>query len=186
MALWSRADRTLHAKIVYYGPALGGKTTNLEVLHRITDPQRTTELLSIKTAEDRTLFFDLLPFDFGEILGHQVAIKLYTVPGQVRYEASRRVVLAGVDAVIFVADSSANREEQNRWSLQNLVLNMRANRIEPAAVPLVYQFNKQDLPDAQSPEQVARSLGIPAGRGVPAVAREGRGVLETFGAACHA
>lgn len=183
MAQWSRKERTLYTKVVYYGPAFGGKTTNLEALHRITDPEGLNKLLSVCTSDDRTLFFDLLPFDLGDILGYQVAMKLYTVPGQVRYDTTRQVVLAGADAVIFVADSSAGREEQNRWSLQNLKMNMRAKRLDPAQVPVVFQFNKQDLADAAAPRIVASWLGIAEKDGVPAVATRGDGVLETFIAA---
>lgn len=180
MAQWSHADRTIYTKIVYYGPAFGGKTTNLESLHRITDPQQENRLLAVKTSDDRTLFFDLLPFDLGDILGYQVAMKLYTVPGQVRYDATRQVVLAGADAVIFVADSNSGRAEQNRWSLQNLRMNMRAKRLDPATVPITFQFNKQDLAEAAAPREVASWLGLRADDGIPAVATVDRGVLETF------
>lgn len=186
MAQWSRADRTLYTKLVYYGPAYGGKTTNLESLHRITDPDERSKLLSLSTANDRTLFFDLLPFDLGDILGYQVAMKVYTVPGQVRYDTTRQVVLGGADAIVFVADSSVDRREQNVWSLQNLKMNMRAKRLDPRRVPVLFQFNKQDLPDAAPPAQVAGWLGLPVERGQPAVAIEGRGVLETFEAASQA
>lgn len=186
MAQWSQADRTLHAKVVYYGPAVGGKTTNLKALHRLTDPAGATKLLSVNTADDRTLFFDLLPFELGTILGYRVALKLYTVPGQVRYEATRRTVLAGADAVVFVADSTRTRAGDNRASLESLKRNMQANRLDPARVPVVFQFNKQDVPDAAPPEEVASWLGIEPSRGLPAVAVEGRGVVETFIAACQA
>ena len=123
MAQWNHVDKTLYAKLVYYGPAFGGKTSNLEALHRLTDPSGRQNLLSVKTAGDRTLFFDLLPFDLGSILGYQVGIKIYTVPGQVRYDTTRQIVLAGADAVVFVADSTAEREEQNnRMALNNFLL----------------------------------------------------------------
>jgi signal recognition particle receptor subunit beta len=184
VAQWSHADRTLFTKIVYYGPAFGGKTTNLEILHQITDPDSEHQLLSVQTADDRTLFFDLLPFDLGEILGFQVAMKIYAVPGQVRYETTRQVVLSGADAVVFVADSSRRREEQNRWSLQNLKMNMRANGLDPAKVPVLFQFNKQDLPDAAQPDLVAGWLGLKeTAAGIAAVAIESRGVMDTFVAA---
>ncbi len=187
MAQWSRVDRTLYAKLVYYGPAFGGKTSNLQSLHRILDPQGHQKLLSIKTADDRTLFFDLLPFELGDILGYQVAMKLFTVPGQVRYDTTRQVVLGGADAVVFVADSTASRQEQNVWSLQNLQMNMRAKKLDPARVPVLYQFNKQDVADAASPTEVAHWLGLrSAEQGYPAVAVKGVGVLETFMAACRA
>jgi len=186
MAQWSLADRTLFAKLVYYGPALGGKTTNLRVLHQLTDPEGRGTLVSVNTQDDRTLFFDLLPFDLGSVLGYKVALKLYTVPGQVQYDATRRAVLAGADAVVFVADSDAAREPDNRAAWENLHGNMRATRLDPAAVPIVVQFNKRDLSTAAPQDVVASWLGLPAERGAPAIACEGRGVLETFLAASHA
>lgn len=186
MAQWNHAEKTLYAKLVYYGPAFGGKTTNLEVLHRLTDPSGHQRLLSIKTSGDRTLFFDLLPFDLGSILGYQVGIKIYTVPGQVRYDTTRQIVLAGADAVVFVADSTADREEQNRWSLQNLTMNLRAKGMHDGKVPVLYQFNKQDKPDAADPAKIAGWLRVDPDAGVAAVATEGHGVVETFVAAAKA
>ena len=186
MAQWSLADRTLYAKLVYYGPALGGKTTNLRVLHHVTDPDGRAKLVSVNTADDRTLFFDLLPFDLGSVLGYKVALKLYTVPGQVHYDATRRAVLAGADAVVFVADSDAARERDNRQAWDNLSHNMRAARLDPAAVPVLAQFNKRDLPGAASEEAMRAWFGLASGLCVPAVACEGKGVLETFLAASHA
>lgn len=186
MAQWSRSDRTLYAKVVYYGPALGGKTTNLQALHRITDPDGTQQVVSLNTADDRTLFFDLLPFDLGNILGYKVAMKLYTVPGQVRYDATRRVVLAGADAVVFVADSRRGREQENRSSFENLRMNMRANRLDPASLPVLFQFNKQDLEDRATPAEMASWFGIDEAQGFPSAATTGLGVLDTFVAACKA
>ncbi|HEX5042213.1 MAG TPA: ATP-binding protein [Candidatus Polarisedimenticolaceae bacterium] len=185
MAQWSHAEKVLVAKLVYYGPALGGKTTNLQALHGITDPRGTHKLVSLKTADDRTLFFDLLPFDLGRIFGYTVTLKLFTVPGQVRYDGTRRLVLSGADAVIFVADSSSSRRDECRTSFDNLRYNMRANRLDPARVPVLLQCNKQDLPDAAPPEQVAAWLGMPGQEAFPAVAVHGRGVLETFVAAAR-
>jgi len=186
VAQWSLPDRTLYAKLVYYGPALGGKTTNLRVLHQLTDPDGRGRLVSVNTKDDRTLFFDLLPFDLGHVLGYKVALKLYTVPGQVQYNATRRAVLAGADAVVFVADSDRAREHDNRLAWDNLVQNMRAAHLDPDAVPIVVQFNKRDLPDAAPQAAIEGWLGLPAGRGLPAIACEGRGVLETFLSASHA
>jgi signal transduction histidine kinase len=180
VAQWRHADRTLCAKLVYYGPALGGKTTNLRSLHRITDPEGVETLLSVNTVADRTLFFDLLPFDLGTILGYKVAVKVYTVPGQVRYDTTRRVVLAGTDAVVFVADSCRTARGDNRASLQNLRVNLHANGFDPDTVPIRYQFNKQDLPDAAPPEEVAEWLGVDPAEGHAAVATADRGVLEVF------
>jgi hypothetical protein len=186
VAQWSLVDRTLYGKLVYYGPALGGKTTNLRVLHNETDPERREKLVSVNTADDRTLFFDLLPFDLGTVLGYKVALKLYTVPGQVRYDATRRVVLAGTDAVVFVADSDPARERDNRQAWDNLSRNMRVARLDPAAVPILVQLNKRDLPGAASEERMRGWFGLGPGLGVSAVACRGEGVLETFLAASHA
>lgn len=186
MAQWSVTDRTLFAKLVYYGPALGGKTTNLRVLHEVTDPEGREKLVSVNTADDRTLFFDLLPFELGRVLGYKVALKLYTVPGQVRYDATRRAVLAGADAVVFVADSDAAREGDNRTSWDNLRHNMRAARLDPAVVPVLVQLNKRDLRQA-APEPTMESwFGLAPGDAVPAIACDGQGVLETFLAASRA
>jgi signal transduction histidine kinase/signal recognition particle receptor subunit beta len=179
VAQWNHSEKLLYAKLVYYGPAFGGKTTNLETLHRLTDPAGEQRLLSLKTSRDRTLFFDLLPFDLGSILGYRVAMKLYTVPGQVRYEKTRQTVLTGADAVVFVADSSNDREEQNRWSLQNLRMNMRTVGLD-LKTPVLYQFNKQDKQEAAEPSRVAGWLNVDPAAGVPAIATVGRGVLETF------
>jgi hypothetical protein len=186
VAQWSLADRTLYVKLVYYGPALGGKTTNLRVIHHVTDPDGREKLVSVNTADDRTLFFDLLPMDLGNVLGYKVALKLYTVPGQVHYDATRRAVLAGADAVVFVADSDAARERDNRQAWDNMCRNMRAARLDPAAVPILAQFNKRDLPGAASEEAMGAWFGLAPGLCVPAVACEGKGVLETFLAASHA
>ncbi len=183
MAQWNRTDRMLYAKLVYYGPALGGKTTNLRVLHSLTDPNEKERLVSVNTADDRTLFFDLLPFDLGSVLGYKVALKLFTVPGQVRYDATRRVVLAGADAVVFVADSDPTRERDNRQAWDNLLRSMQATRLDPAAVPILVQFNKRDLPGAASKEAMEAWFSLAPGRAVPAIACEGTGVLETFLAA---
>ncbi|HVQ35059.1 MAG TPA: GTPase domain-containing protein, partial [Candidatus Bathyarchaeia archaeon] len=183
MAQWNRTDRTLVAKLVYYGPALGGKTTNLKVLHRLTDPEGTQKLVAVNTADDRTLFFDLLPFDLGSVLGYKVAIKLYTVPGQVRYDATRRVVLAGADAVVFVADSDPSRAADDRASWEDLTKNLRATGADPSSIPVVAQLNKRDLPGALPEATMASWFGLPPARVVPSIAADGAGVLETFLAA---
>lgn len=186
MARWSQAEKTLHAKVVYYGPACGGKTTNLEALHRIADTRRCHELLTVKTKKDSTLFFDLLPFELDDVLGCRVSIKLYTVPGQVRYDATRKVVLDGADAIVFVADACPSRREQNIWSMQNLRMNMRAKSVDPERVPILFQINKRDVPDSAPAAEVAQWLGLSDQQMIPAVAARGEGVLETFKAVCHA
>jgi signal transduction histidine kinase len=180
VAQWNRTDRTLVAKLVYYGPALGGKTTNLRVLHRLTDPEGTQKLVAVNTADDRTLFFDLLPFDLGSVLGYKVAIKLYTVPGQVRYDATRRIVLSGADAVVFVADSDPERSADDRASWEDLRKNIRANGLDPAAVPVIVQLNKRDLPGAVPEATMAAWFAGASARVVPSIAADGVGVLETF------
>ncbi len=186
MATWNHAERVLNARVVYYGPMFGGKTTTLEALHRIVDTDGAHELVSIRTADDRTLFFDLLPFELGEVFGYRLALKLYTVPGQVRYDTTRRVVLSAADAIVFVADSSVARREQNLWSLQNLRMNIKATGLDPRRVPVVYQLNKRDLADAAPEDQVAGWLGIGPGEAYPSVATTGCGVVEPFLAATRA
>jgi signal recognition particle receptor subunit beta len=173
-------ERTIKAKVVYYGPAQSGKTTNLEQVHRRTDPAGTHRLISLNTAQDRTLFFDLLPFSLGAVSGYDFQVQLYTVPGQVQYNATRRVVLAGADAVVFVADSRRAFLKENVAALENMKVNLLANRLVPEKVPLVFQYNKQDLPDLLPLAEIDAALN-PWGRPtVAAVASAGRGVMETF------
>ncbi len=185
MAQWNHTDRTLVAKLVYYGPAMGGKTTNLQQIHRITDPAGDTRLISLNTSGDRTLFFDLLPFDLGRLFGYSIKVQLYTVPGQVRYNTTRRLVLSGADGVVFVADSSHGKVSENRAAWENLRTNMRTTGLDPAKVPVIVQYNKQDLPGALRPAQVEEQLrsGI---AGIPASALHKQGVIETFHAAIQA
>ena len=185
MACWSRDDKTVHGKVVYYGPACGGKTTNLETLHRVADARRGHELLTVQTQKDSTLFFDLLPFDLDDVLGHRVEVKLYTVPGLVRLDATRKVVLSGADVIVFVADSRSSQREKNIWSLQNLRMNMRAKDVDPERVPILFQINKRDATDAAPAAEVAEWLGVEDEQVIPAVATRGEGVLETFKAACR-
>src|SRR4029450_6838750 len=125
VAQWNQTDKTLQTKIVYWGPALCGKTTNLQQIHAFTDPADENRLISLNTASDRTLFFDLLPLDLGKIFGHTLKIQVYTVPGQVRYDATRRIVLSGTDAVVFVADSQRGRGAENRAAWENLRTNLK-------------------------------------------------------------
>jgi signal recognition particle receptor subunit beta len=180
MVQFNFSERTIKAKVVYYGPAQSGKTTNLEQIHKISDPAGTNRLISLNTAHDRTLFFDLLPFSLGAVAGYDFKIQLYTVPGQVQYNATRRVVLAGADAVVFVADSGRNILAENQAAFENMKVNLLANRLAPEKVPLIVQYNKRDLPDVCSEEELNRILNPWARRTFPAVAAEGRGVMETF------
>jgi len=180
MVQFNFSERTIKAKVVYYGPAQSGKTTNLEQVHVLTDPAGANRLVSLNTAQDRTLFFDLLPFSLGTVSGYDFQVQLYTVPGQVQYNATRRVVLAGADALVFVADSRKSMVKDNVAAFENMKVNLLANRLVPEKVPLVLQWNKRDMPDLQSEAELNKSLN-PWGRpAVNAVAYKGQGVMETF------
>ena len=175
----TRANEIL-LKLVYYGPGLSGKTTNLQALHAMGNEGIRGELFSVNTQEDRTLFFDLLPINLGYIYGNAIHLQVYTVPGQVQYDASRRVVLGGADGVVFVADSSEAKMQENVDSLSNLYHNLNANRLNIKQIPFVIQYNKRDLPDAMAVGVMNRRLNF---RSVPffeSVAPKGIGVLDTF------
>jgi len=178
--LFNYATKEITLKVVYYGPGLGGKTTNLQQIHARLNPETRGKLLSLSTESDRTLFFDFLPMELGTIQGFRVRFQLYTVPGQVYYNATRKLVLKGADGVVFVADSQEAAMERNLESLQNLRDNLLANALDPDTIPMVMQYNKRDLPQIASVEELNARLNA---RGVPAfeaVATEGRGVVETF------
>jgi signal recognition particle receptor subunit beta len=180
MVQFNFSERTIKAKVVYYGPPQSGKTTNLEQIHRLTDPDGSNRLISLNTAQDRTLFFDLLPFSLGAVSGYDFKIQLYTVPGQVQYNATRRVVLAGADAVVFVADSQRSGQKDNMSAFENMKVNLLANRLVPEKVPLVLQYNKQDLGELQPRAEMDRALNFWGRKAFPAVAARGEGVMETF------
>lgn len=180
MVQFNFSERTIKAKVVYYGPPQSGKTTNLDQIHRMTDPEGTNRLISLNTAQDRTLFFDLLPFNLGTISGYDFKIQLYTVPGQVQYNATRRVVLAGADAVVFVADSQKTMARENLTAFENMKVNLLANRLVPEKVPLILQYNKQDLGGLIPIAELDRSLNPWGRKAFPAVAARGDGVIETF------
>lgn len=180
MVQFNFSERTIKAKVVYYGPPQSGKTTNLEQIHRISDPEGANRLISLNTAQDRTLFFDLLPFSLGSVSGYDFKIQLYTVPGQVQYNATRRVVLAGADAVVFVADGLRPMARENVAAFENMKVNLLANRLVPEKVPLVFQYNKQDLDPRIPREELDRTLNFWGRKAVPAVAARGEGVMETF------
>jgi signal recognition particle receptor subunit beta len=180
MVQFNFSERTIKAKVVYYGPPQSGKTTNLEQIHRLTDPDGSNRLISLNTAQDRTLFFDLLPFSLGAVSGYDFKIQLYTVPGQVQYNATRRVVLAGADAVVFVADSQRSGQKDNMSAFENMKVNLLANRLVPEKVPLVLQYNKQDLAELQPRTEMDRALNFWQRKAFPAVAARGEGVMETF------
>ena len=176
----NRKTQELHLKIVYYGPALAGKTTNLQYIHTHTNPVKRSDLVSIKTQEDRTLFFDFMQLELSRIKGLRPRFSLYTVPGQVRYEATRRLVLQGVDGVVFVADSQRHRLADNLVSLAGLHQHLGERGLPVRLFPFVLQCNKQDLPTALDPLLLKASLGR---NGIPcfaSVAVDGAGVLETL------
>ncbi len=180
MALFNYATREITLKIVYYGPGLSGKTTNLQYLHKVLDPSRRGKLLSLSTEADRTLFFDFMPVELGKIRDFSIRFQLYTVPGQVRYNATRRLVLKGADAVVFVADSQREMLEENLESLRNMRENLIANNLNPDDIPLVMQYNKRDLPNILSVEELNERLNSIRVPYFESVAVEGKGVKETF------
>lgn len=145
MAFINHRNREVQAKIVYYGPGRGGKTTNLEQIHRKFRGQIDSEMVNIRTHGDRTLFFDFLPLEIGKVMGFNVRIQLYTVPGQVMYNATRRLVLKGVDGIVFVADSAGDRREKNLSSLKNLQDNLATYNKSIFNIPMVFQYNKRDI-----------------------------------------
>ena len=183
MPMINYAAREINCKVVYYGPALCGKTTNLEVIHHRVAPDARGTLMSLATETDRTLFFDFLPVDVGAVRGFSVRFHLYTVPGQVQYDASRKLILKGVDGVVFVADSAADRLDANVESLQNLHDHLVTQGIDPRTLPLVLQYNKRDLPDALPVALLDEALKAGWAADAPAheaVATEGGGVFETL------
>jgi mutual gliding-motility protein MglA len=180
MVLFNHATREMTAKIVYYGPGLCGKTTNLMVIFDKLDPKSKGKMLSLATKTDRTLFFDLLPVDIGKVGPFNLKIQLYTVPGQVFYNETRKLVLKGADAVVFVSDSQPAMVEATRESFANLLENLEENQIDPNDTPIVIQFNKRDLPGVLPVEQLQEVLGFEGYPYTEASALKGEGVMETF------
>ena len=180
MVLFNYATKELTAKVVYYGPGLCGKTTNLQWIHEKVPIKNKGKMLSLSTETDRTLFFDFLPIELGQIRGMRTRIQLYTVPGQVFYNATRRMVLKGADAVVFVADSQEAIIDANIESLENLRQNLEANEINPAEIPMVMQYNKRDLPNALPLEILNERLNERNLQEFEAVAINGPGVEETL------
>ncbi len=180
MVLFNHATREMTAKIVYYGPGLCGKTTNLMVIFDKLDPKSKGKMLSLATKTDRTLFFDLLPVDIGKVGPFNLKIQLYTVPGQVFYNETRKLVLKGADAVVFVADSQPAMVEATRESFANLLENLEENQIDPNDTPIIIQFNKRDIPGVLPVEQLQEALGFEGYPYTEASALKGEGVMETF------
>ncbi len=172
--------REINCKIVYYGPGLCGKTTNIQYIYGNTNPNTKGKLITLDTEADRTLFFDFLPLSLGEIRGFRTRFFLYTVPGQVFYDATRKLVLRGADGVVFVADSQVERLDANLESLENLEINLRDHGLDVNTIPFVMQYNKRDLPNVESLAELRRQLNT---RNMPefqAIAPKGYGVFETL------
>jgi signal recognition particle receptor subunit beta len=183
MVLINKAINEVTVKLVYYGPGLCGKTTNLEKIYANPKLDNKGKMISMSTETDRTLFFDFMPMELGTIAGQKVRVQLYTVPGQVFYDATRKLVLRGADGVVFVADSQNTMRESNLVSLENLKTNLRLNRLDPDKVAIVYQYNKRDLPNIDSVETMNEYMK-PNGRPVvEAAAKAGTGVTATLRAA---
>src|SRR5208337_308267 len=158
MSFINYSSREINCKIVYYGPGLCGKTTNLQYIYNKTNPETKGKLISLSTETDRTLFFDFLPLSLGEIRGFKTRFHLYTVPGQVFYDASRKLILKGVDGVVFVADSQIERMEANIESIENLRLNLAEQGYNMDIVPLIIQYNKRDLPNVVPVDDMKKAL----------------------------
>ena len=172
--------REINCKIVYYGPGLCGKTTNLQYIYERTNPEAKGKMISLATETERTLFFDFLPLSLGEIRGFKTRFHLYTVPGQVFYDASRKLILKGVDGVIFVADSQIERLEANQESVDNLRTNLAEQGYSLEKIPYVVQYNKRDLPNVVSVEELRPLINPMMVPDYEAVARTGVGVFDTL------
>jgi len=174
--------REINCKIVYYGPGLGGKTTNLQYVHQIMSmsPENTGKLISLATETERTLFFDFLPLNLGQLRGLRIRFHLYTVPGQVFYDSSRKLILKGVDGIVFVADSQEERMDANLESIANLAQNLKEQGFDLMKIPYVLQLNKRDLPNAMPVEDLQKHLLVKGEPVYEAVATKGTGVLTTL------
>ena len=180
MTFINYASREINCKIVYYGPGLCGKTTNLQYIYDKTNPGAKGKLISLATETDRTLFFDFLPLELGTVRGFKTRFHLYTVPGQVFYDASRKLILKGVDGVIFVADSQVERMDANVEAIENLQANLKSQGYDLMNIPYVLQLNKRDLPNVESVEEMKRLLMKKNEPAFEAVASKGPGVFESL------
>ena len=180
MSFINYASREINCKIVYYGPGLCGKTTNLQFIYNKTAEESKGKMISLATETERTLFFDFLPLALGEIRGFKTRFHLYTVPGQVFYDASRKLILKGVDGVVFVADSQEERFDANIESLENLKDNLEEQGFDIEKIPFVYQYNKRDLPNVSSVEELSNLLNPRKLPELEACAMSGEGVFETL------
>jgi hypothetical protein len=172
--------REINCKLVYYGPGLGGKTANLQWIYDHTGTNQKGKMISLATETDRTLFFDFLPLDLGSVRGFKTRLHLYTVPGQVFYEASRKLILKGADGVVFVADSQEDRMDANLETLENLQEHLKEHKLDFGTIPYTLQLNKRDLPQILPVEEMMRQLRVKEEPVVEAVAFQGQGVFETL------
>ena len=180
MSMINYASREINCKIVYYGPGLGGKTTNLEYVYSKVNPETRGKMISLATETERTLFFDFLPVDLGSVRGFKTRFHLYTVPGQVYYNASRRLILKGVDGIVYVGDSQVERMDANIASMQNLFENLADYGYDPHKLPVVIQYNKRDLPNIVSVDELRSQLNPYDWPDYEAVAVGGEGVFDTL------
>lgn len=181
MGFINLAEKSISAKLVYYGCGMGGKTTSLQAVHEIMCPRNEVQLVSINTEEDATLLFDFLPIDIGQVEGFKIKIQGFTVPGQPKYRRMRKYVLSGADAVVFVIDSESSRLEENLESFENLKENLRLNGLDPDQIPIVLQYNKRDLDDIISEDELDQNFKFRESiSSFPSVATESRGVFEAF------
>ena len=180
MTFINYASREINCKIVYYGPGLCGKTTNLQHIYDSTSPAAKGKLISLATETDRTLFFDFMPLELGTVRGFKTRFHLYTVPGQVYYDASRKLILKGVDGVVFVADSQEERMDANVEALDNLMANLKEHGYDFNKIPYVLQLNKRDLPNVLSVDALSKHLRRKNEPLIEAIAFQGPGVFETL------
>ena len=180
MSFINYSSREINCKIVYYGPGLCGKTTNLQYIYARTNPEAKGKMISLATETERTLFFDFMPIDLGTVKGFKIRLHLYTVPGQVFYDASRKLILKGADGVVFVADSQLERMEANQESVENLRANLIEHGMNLSAIPYVVQYNKRDLPNAVDVAELRTAVNPTNVPDFEASARTGQGVFETL------
>jgi len=174
------ATKEINCKIVYYGPGLSGKTTNIKWIYDHIKPENKGEMITLATETERTLFFDFVPIEVSNVRGFKVRFHLYTTPGQIIYQASRKLILKGVDGIVFVADSQEERHDANLDTLDDMIENLREYDVDIADIPLVFQYNKRDLPNILPVEVLRRDLNRWNRPDFEAIANKGIGVLETF------
>ena len=180
MSFINYSSREINCKIVYYGPGLCGKTTNLQYIFKKTNPEHRGKMISLATETERTLFFDFLPLSLGDIKGFKTRFHLYTVPGQIFYDASRKLILKGVDGIVFVADSQIERMDANIESFENMKINLKEQGYDLANIPYVIQYNKRDLPNVVPVSELKKVLNVDGVPDFEVVAAAGGGVFETL------